>query len=184
MCQFEDKLSVPARRVARSGSSDPGIAAGTCARSGSPGNRSGHLVVGGRVLPTAGRAAQRVVQALLQFICGYHDADLRDSTGLGHGRLIAAHAPPQLRDRWVPRLLAGAVPGIAVTEPHGGSQVHATATQATPPRDGTWQVTGMKTWISRLAEAAVFCTVLHRAGRGDRRAAAVDADATGFPAAL
>ena len=36
-----------------------------------------------------------VVQALLQFICGYYDADLRDATGLGHGRLIAKYATAQ-----------------------------------------------------------------------------------------
>lgn len=98
-----------------------------------------------------------ILQTLLQFTCGYHDVDLRDSTGLGHGQLIAHHATSQVRDRWLPRLLAGAVPGIAITEPHGGSQVHATRTNARPGPDGTWQVTGAKTWISRLTEAAVFC---------------------------
>jgi alkylation response protein AidB-like acyl-CoA dehydrogenase len=71
-----------------------------------------------------------VTQTLLQFICGYHDVDLRDSTGLGHGRLIAEHATSQVRDRWLPRLLNGAIPGIAITEPHGGSQVHSNSTTA------------------------------------------------------
>jgi NAD(P)-dependent dehydrogenase (short-subunit alcohol dehydrogenase family) len=47
------------------------------------------------------------MQVLLQFTCGYHDVDLRDSTGLGHGRLVAAHAAPQVRDRWLPRQQAG-----------------------------------------------------------------------------
>lgn len=76
---------------------------------------------------------------------------------VGHGRLIAGHASPAARGEWLPRLLDGAIPGIAITEPHGGSQVHVTRTRATPSRDGTLTVTGMKTWISRLAEAAVFC---------------------------
>ncbi len=102
----------------------------------------------------SGRPA--VIQALMQFVCGYHDADLRDSTGLGHGRLIARHASPSARSRWLPRLLAGDLPGIAITEPHGGSQVQATATAATAHRDGVWRLTGTKTWISRLEEAAVF----------------------------
>jgi alkylation response protein AidB-like acyl-CoA dehydrogenase len=119
------------------------------------------------------------MQVLLQFTCGYHDVDLRDSTGLGHGRLIAEHATPQVRDRWLPRLLAGAVPGIAITEPHGGSQVHATATHAVPAADGTWRVTGTKTWISRLTEAAVFC-VFFTAPGGELTAAAIDADADGL----
>jgi alkylation response protein AidB-like acyl-CoA dehydrogenase len=119
------------------------------------------------------------MQVLLQFICGYHDVDLRDSTGLGHGLLIAAHATSRVRDRWLPRLLAGAVPGIAITEPHGGSQVHATATYAVPAGDGTWRVSGNKTWISRLTEAAVFC-VFFTAPDGRLTVAAIDARAGGL----
>jgi alkylation response protein AidB-like acyl-CoA dehydrogenase len=72
------------------------------------------------------------LQVPLQFICGYRDVNLRVSTGLGHGRLIAAHASPRVRDRRLPQLLAATVPGIAVTEPYGGSHVDATATHATP----------------------------------------------------
>ena len=93
---------------------------------------SGHLATAVRSRH-GGFGRPAVVQALMQFVCGYYDVDLRDSTGLGHGRLIAEHAPAPARERWVPRLLGGAVPGIAITEPHGGSQVHATRTRATPP---------------------------------------------------
>ncbi len=92
----------------------------------------------------------------MQFICGYHDADLRDATGLGHGRLSPSTAPAPVRDQWLPGLIAGEVPGIAITEPHGGSQVHAMTTVAATRHDGTWTLTGTKTWISRLNEAAVF----------------------------
>jgi alkylation response protein AidB-like acyl-CoA dehydrogenase len=139
---------------------------------------SGHL---GLAVPSrqGGSGRPVVVQALMQFVCGYYDADLRDSTGLGHGRLIAEHAAPELRERWIPSLLAGSVPGIAITEPHGGSQVHATQTRATPSRDGTWTVTGMKTWISRLAEAAVFC-LFFTDPEGKISVAAVDARAEGL----
>ena len=117
---------------------------------------SGHLAV---AVPArdGGDGCPALVQTLMQFICGYHDIDLRDATGLGHGRLIAAYASAPVRDRWLPFLLAGALAGIAVTETHGGSQVHATSTTAVPRRDGTWAVSGTKTWISRLDEAAVFC---------------------------
>jgi len=120
-----------------------------------------------------------VLQALLQFTCGYYDVDLRDSTGLGHGRLIADHATPQVRDRWLPRLLAGAVPGIAITEHHGGSQVHATRTSARPGPGGTWRVTGIKTWISRLTEAAAFCSFFISPA-GGLTAAVIDASAPGL----
>lgn len=119
------------------------------------------------------------VQALLQFACGYHDVNLRDSTGLGHGQLIADHATPQARDRWLPAILAGAVPGIAITESQGGTRVHATTTHAVPASDGTWRVTGVKTWISRLTEAAVFC-LFFNSPSGQLTAAVLDASSPGL----
>lgn len=122
-----------------------------------------------------GGGGPAVAQTLAQFICGYHDADLRDSTGLGHGRLIARHAMPPARDRWLPRLLAG----IAITEPHGGSQVHDTTTAATAHRDGTWALAGIKTWISRLSEATVFI-VFFNDPAGRLTAAVIDAAADGL----
>ena len=66
-----------------------------------------------------------LVQTMMQFICGYHDIDLRDATGLGHGQLIAAHASPAVRDRWLP---AGALAGIALTEAHASSAVQRAVT--------------------------------------------------------
>lgn len=115
----------------------------------------GHL---GLAVPArdGGCGGPAVTQALMQFICGYQDADLRDATGLGHGRLIALHGTTPVREQWLPRLIAGEVPGIAITEPNGGSQVHAITTVATTRHDGTWTLSGAKTWISRLNEAAVF----------------------------
>ena len=115
----------------------------------------GHL---GLAVPArdGGCGRPAVTQALMQFICGYYDADLRDATGLGHGRLIALHGTAPAREQWLPRLIAGDVPGIAITEPIGGSQVHAITTVATTHHDGTWTLNGTKTWISRLNEAAVF----------------------------
>ncbi|WP_280424416.1 acyl-CoA dehydrogenase family protein [Nocardia carnea] len=116
---------------------------------------------------------------LAQFMCGYRDIDLRDSTGLSHGVLIARHASPAARRQWVPRLLDGELAGIAVTEPHGGSNPAATTTAAVTAKDGSWRVTGRKTWISRLTEAAVF-VVFFRAPDGHLAAAAVDATEPGL----
>jgi alkylation response protein AidB-like acyl-CoA dehydrogenase len=126
-----------------------------------------------------GSGGPALVQTLMQFICGYHDTDLRDSTGLSHGRLIARHAAVPVRDQWLPRLLTGAIPGIAITEPQGGSQVHATATAALAHRDGTWTVTGTKTCISRLDEATVFI-VFFKDPAGGLTAGVIDAGAAGL----
>jgi alkylation response protein AidB-like acyl-CoA dehydrogenase len=118
-------------------------------------------------------------QLLAQFLCGYHDMDLRDTIGLGHGRLIAEHEPMHARDQWFPRLSHGELAGIAITEPHGGSRPSETQTHAVLTPDGTWQITGRKTWISRLTEAAVFI-VFFRAPDGHLAAAAVDGNAPGM----
>jgi alkylation response protein AidB-like acyl-CoA dehydrogenase len=135
--------------------------------------RSGHLGLTVRARD-GGCGSAAVTQALMQFICGYHDADLRDATGLGHGRLIALHGTAPVREQWLPRLMTGQVPGIAITEQHGGSQVHATTTVATARCDGTWTLTGTKTWISRLNEAAVF-VVFFKDPSGRLTAGVVDA---------
>jgi Acyl-CoA dehydrogenase, middle domain len=118
-------------------------------------------------------------QLLAQFLCGYRDLDLRDATGLGHGTLIAGHGSPAAREHWLPRLTAGELAGIALTEPHGGSRPAATRTQAVPGPAGTWRVSGRKTWISRLAEASVF-TIFFRDPTGRLAAAAVDTTAPGL----
>lgn len=118
-------------------------------------------------------------QVMVQFVCGYRDIDLRDATGLGHGRLIARYGSAPTRSRWLPRLLIGELAGIAITEPHGGSRPAATRTRAVAGPDCTWLVTGRKAWISRLTEAAVFI-VFFRAPDGTLAAAAVDADEPGL----
>lgn len=126
-----------------------------------------------------GHGRPAAFQAMMQFVCGYHDVDLRDATGLGHGRLIAKHATTHLRDRWLPDLLAGAVPGIAITESQGGSQVRKTTTTAAPGPGGIWLVSGTKTWISQLHEAAVFC-LFFTDPQGQLTAAAIDAASPGL----
>ncbi|TCO61085.1 acyl-CoA dehydrogenase family protein [Actinocrispum wychmicini] len=132
--------------------------------------RRGHIDTTGEPAP---------FQVLAQFVCGYRDIDLRDTTGLGHGRLIAHYGSPQAQQRWIPRLVAGELAGIAVTEPHGGSRPAETRTRAVPGPAGMWLVTGCKTWISRLTEAAVF-VVFFRAPDGRLTAAAVDGTEPGL----
>lgn len=176
--RFEDDLACLLVLHPVGGDVEPGLRSERLRQIRTATGTSGHLRLAVPA-PHGGSGRPAVVQALMQFICGYYDVDLRDSTGLGHGRLIAEHASPAVRERWIPHLLDGAIPGIAITEPHGGSQVHATRTRATPSSDGTWTVTGMKTWISRLAEAAVFC--LFFAGPdGEISVAAVDARSDGL----
>ncbi|MPZ79586.1 MAG: hypothetical protein GEV28_03950 [Actinophytocola sp.] len=115
-----------------------------------------------------------LVRLFRQFLCGYRDIDLRDSAGLGHGELIARHGSTECRRCWLPRLRAGDLAGIAITEAHGGSRPAATTTAAVPGPTNTLLVSGRKTWISRLTEAAVF-VVFFRAPDDRLAAATVDA---------
>jgi alkylation response protein AidB-like acyl-CoA dehydrogenase len=116
---------------------------------------------------------------LAHFVCGYRDIDLRDATGLGHGQLIARHGSTPARQQWVSRLQAGELAGIAVTEAHSGSRPAAIRTHAVARPDGAWLISGRKTWISRLTEAAVF-VVFFRAPDGGLAAAAIDATDPGL----
>jgi alkylation response protein AidB-like acyl-CoA dehydrogenase len=116
---------------------------------------------------------------LAQFICGYRDIDLRDAVTLGHGELIVEHGHPMVRDRWVPRIAAGELAGIATTEPIGGSRPAAARTRAVPGPGGTWLVSGRKRWISRLVEASVF-VVFFQDPNGELAAAVIDANAPGI----
>ncbi|SDD73615.1 acyl-CoA dehydrogenase family protein [Actinokineospora iranica] len=118
-------------------------------------------------------------QLLAQFVCGYRDIDLRDATGLGHARLIARHGTAPTRARWLPRLLAGELAGVAITEPHGGTRVTETRTHAVAGTDGWWLLSGRKCWISRLTEALVF-VVFFRDPHGRLAVAAVDATDPGL----
>ena len=108
------------------------------------------------------------LQPLLQFVCGYHDVDLRDVATIGHGRLLARHGTNVQRATWLPRLCTGALCGIAMTEPHGGTQLQATTTALTPAAgsSGRLRLDGEKCYVSRLLEAEVFVVVCRHADHG------------------
>jgi acyl-CoA dehydrogenase len=76
------------------------------------------------------------------------------------------NAPQELKDRWVPGLLAGEFIGsMGVSEPDVGSDVAAAKTRAV--RDGDeWVINGEKTWISNGSHADFFiCTC--KTGEGE-----------------
>ncbi|MFE6894775.1 acyl-CoA dehydrogenase [Streptomyces sp. NPDC057694] len=115
--------------------------------------------------------------ALAGFICGWHDLDLRDTIGPGHGRMILRHATPALRTIWAARINSGALVGIAATERHGGSRLTEITTRLTPHADG-WRLTGEKCWVSRLKESAAF-VVFAKDPNGRIQAAVVPAESDG-----
>lgn len=96
-----------------------------------------------------------LVQALIQFICGYHDLDYRDIAHVGHGRMIILHGSQKQQKLWIPKLASGSLVGIAATEAHGGSKIQATKTTAKNVGRKHF-LSGEKVYISRIKEAAVF----------------------------
>jgi alkylation response protein AidB-like acyl-CoA dehydrogenase len=124
-------------------------------------NRSAWLLAMRRELARRGHRtppepAGPVWQTLAQFIAGFHDVDLRDAIGSGHGSMILSNGQPAAVERWGDRLDSGDLVGVAVTERHGGSRLNEIAVRAEAARDGRWLVTGEKCWVSRLNEAAGF----------------------------
>jgi alkylation response protein AidB-like acyl-CoA dehydrogenase len=120
-----------------------------------------------------------LLQGLRQFVCGFHDLDLRDATGAGHGRMILRHARPPTRESWAARLGRGDLVGIAATERHGGSRLQEITTSARPRPAGGWWISGEKCWVSRLEESAAFVVFVVNP-RGALSAALVPADAAGL----
>ncbi|GAB3424406.1 acyl-CoA dehydrogenase family protein [Flindersiella endophytica] len=120
-----------------------------------------------------------VVQTLAQFVCGFHDLDLRDATGLGHGALALDLTAADRRREWLRRLAAGELVGIAATERHGGTRLNEITAAARRVGDGIWSLCGEKVWVSRLAESAAFA-VFFRDPDGGLSAALLDAGRPGL----
>jgi alkylation response protein AidB-like acyl-CoA dehydrogenase len=75
--------------------------------------------------------------------------------GLGSYPILQS-GPPELVDRWIPRVVAGeAVAAFALSEPGAGSDAAALALRAEPDGDG-WRLSGEKLWISNAPEADIY----------------------------
>ncbi len=118
-------------------------------------------------------------QVMAQFVAGFHDLDLRDVTGHGHGALLTDHGSSSTVARWRALLDAGALVGIAATERHGGSRIQEITTRAVLGPDRRWYLNGEKCWISRLEEAAAFA-VFFRDPDGRVSGAVVEATEPGL----
>ncbi len=79
---------------------------------------------------------------------------------------IVRFADPQLRDRHVPRIIAGQInSSLAVTEPSGGSDVARLKTKAVREAKG-WRLSGSKTFITGGMTSEVFLVAARTGGEG------------------
>ncbi|PKW15548.1 acyl-CoA dehydrogenase family protein [Saccharopolyspora spinosa] len=92
-----------------------------------------------------------------------------------HAYMLCSYANPEVRDQWLPGLLAGTGFGaFAISEPHAGTDVRAITTVAR--RDGDdYVLDGEKSWITQgpRAEFAVVLAKLDHRGRDAETAAFV-----------
>jgi (2S)-methylsuccinyl-CoA dehydrogenase len=78
------------------------------------------------------------------------------------GELIGANGTSEQKAYWLPRLASGEVlPTAVFTEPDVGSDLASVRTRAVRQDDGSWSLTGAKTWITHAARADLM-TVLCR----------------------
>ena len=70
------------------------------------------------------------------------------------GELITHNGTPEQKAHFLPRIADGScLPTAVFTEPDTGSDLAAVRTRADKQADGSWQVTGAKTWITHAARA-------------------------------
>ncbi len=100
--------------------------------------------------------------------------------GLGSYPITAGGSDEQ-RAAWLPKVAAGdALPALAVTEDGAGSDVRAITTSVTASADGSFVLSGAKSFISNAGAADFYC-VLAREGDG-MSVFLVPADAAGLVA--
>ena len=87
------------------------------------------------------------------------------------GELISENGTPAQKAHFLPRIADGScLPTAVFTEPDTGSDLASVRTRAERQADGSWRVTGAKTWITHAARADLM-TLLVR----------TDANAPGYP---
>jgi alkylation response protein AidB-like acyl-CoA dehydrogenase len=121
--------------------------------------------------PLGGRArAPRTVHFALGYLYAQAEAGYSCPGCMTDGAafVLARHAPPALRDAYVPRLVQlgaeGAWEGaMLLTERSGGSDLAGTATTATRGADGAWRLDGEK-WFASNCTAEVILTLARLPG--------------------
>ncbi|UYV15202.1 acyl-CoA dehydrogenase family protein [Porphyrobacter sp. ULC335] len=82
------------------------------------------------------------------------------------GELISENGTPEQKAKYLPRIADGScLPTAVFTEPDTGSDLAAVRTRGERQSDGSWRVTGAKTWITHAARADLM-TMLVRTETG------------------
>jgi hypothetical protein len=130
-----------------------------------------------------GRSLLEVVLAIeaVARVCGVTGRLLVDSN-LGPVGVLVHHGTEAQKRQYLPRVLAGDKPAIAITEPDAGSAASDLATTATRDGDG-FRLDGTKRWITGAGVSrtyVVFCRFDGRPGAAGVGAVIVEADTPGL----
>lgn len=109
-------------------------------------------------------------QIALAEACGSTFFSVGASAGL-FGMPVARHGSEEQKAEWLPRILKGESIGcLAVTEPDAGSDVSAIQTVAEEQPDGSFRLSGQKTYITNapIADVALVLARYRRKGGAER----------------
>src|SRR5215204_1377912 len=102
-----------------------------------------------------GRAGAHAARAALELLWTHANAGVMCPVSMTYSAVPALRVDPELAAEWEPRLLAGALCGMAMTEKQGGSDVRANLTRADRVDDGWWELTGHK-WFCSYPPCDIF----------------------------
>lgn len=98
-----------------------------------------------------GQGMPNIVSAAIDEMLGSANLSLSAYVKLSKGAVssIAAEAPKELADAYLPNIVSGVWPAVmCLTEPHCGTDLGMLKTRAEPAGDGTYRITGTKIFIT------------------------------------
>jgi putative acyl-CoA dehydrogenase len=101
------------------------------------------------------RPGAHVARAALELLWTHANAGVMCPISMTYSAVPALRADPELAAEWEPRLVAGALCGMAMTEKQGGSDVRANTTRAEAAGGGRWELTGHK-WFCSYPPCDIF----------------------------
>jgi putative acyl-CoA dehydrogenase len=101
------------------------------------------------------RPGAHVARAALELLWTHPNAGVMCPISMTYSAIPALRADAELAAEWEPRLIAGELCGMAMTEKQGGSDVRANTTRAEPAGGGWYELTGHK-WFCSYPPCTVF----------------------------
>lgn len=116
----------------------------------------GAVARGIHALPWADpRPGAHVARAGLELMWTQANAGVMCPISMTYSAVPALRVSPEIAAEWEPRLIAGELSGMAMTEKQGGSDVRANTTEARPLGDGWFELEGHK-WFCSYPPCSIF----------------------------